>query len=169
MAPGYLRGRETRPARPWRGAWPPGLPTKFKPQEARSRDAKADAVIDYAKKVKDWPTLEIAVEKKMEDQTEFVRWWGETVTPNMKRKSAVADRGQQTAVEKAEADTDITKQQVSKWGQRLKDIEAYRDLLYGHAYRKAMALKGSTDQRGASGPATRNPTRPRNTSRRHVR
>ena len=35
------------------------------------KDAKADAVIDYAKRVKDWPTLETAVEKKMEDQTEF--------------------------------------------------------------------------------------------------
>ncbi len=56
-----------------------GLPTKFKPQEAKSRDAKADAVIDYAKKVKDWPTLETAIEQKMEDQTEFVRWWTENL------------------------------------------------------------------------------------------
>ncbi len=48
-----------------------GLPTQFKPQEAKSPDAKADTVIDYAKKVKDWPTLETAVEKKMEDQAEF--------------------------------------------------------------------------------------------------
>ncbi len=83
------------------------------------KDAKADAVIDYAKRVKDWPTLETAVEKKMEDQTEFVRWWGETVTPHRTRKSVVADPGQQNAVEKAEEDTGITKQQVSKWGQRL--------------------------------------------------
>ena len=48
-----------------------GLPTDFKPEEAKSRDAKADAVIDYAKKVRDWPSLEAAVEKKMEDQAEF--------------------------------------------------------------------------------------------------
>ncbi len=104
------------------------------------------AVIDYAKKVKDWPSLETAVEKKMEDQTEFVRWWGEMVTPNMVRKSAVADRGPQTAVEEAESLTGITKQQVSKWRGRLKDYEQYRDLLYGHAYRKAMAE--TMDQRG---------------------
>ncbi len=29
------------------------LPTKFKPQEARKRDAQADAVIDYVKRVRD--------------------------------------------------------------------------------------------------------------------
>ncbi len=32
-----------------------------------------------AKRVKDWPTLVTAIEKKMEDQTEFVRWWDEGV------------------------------------------------------------------------------------------
>ena len=58
-----------------------GLPTKSKPEKAKENDAKANAVIDYAKKVKDWPSLETAVEKKMEDQTEFVRWWTEKVTP----------------------------------------------------------------------------------------
>ena len=77
-APGSRRAGDT----PWpcvAGAGPLGLPTKFKPEEAKSRDAKADAVIDYAKKVKDWPSLETAVEKKMEDQAEFVRWWDENV------------------------------------------------------------------------------------------
>ena len=63
-----------------------GLPTKFKPEEAKSRDAKADAVIDYAKKVKDWPMLEAAIEKKMEDQVEFLRWWDKKV-----RKKGGAD------------------------------------------------------------------------------
>jgi hypothetical protein len=63
-----------------------GLPTNFKPEEAKSRDAKADAVIDYAKKVKDWPMLEAAIEKKMEDQAEFLRWWDEKV-----RKKGGAD------------------------------------------------------------------------------
>ena len=56
-----------------------GLPTNFKPQEAKSRDAKADAVIRYAKAVKDWPMLEAAVEQKMEDQAKLVQWWKENV------------------------------------------------------------------------------------------
>ena len=42
-------------------------------------DAKAGAVIDYAKKVKDWPLLEKAVEQKMEDQRLFVEWWDANV------------------------------------------------------------------------------------------
>ncbi len=42
-------------------------------------DAQADAVIDYAKKVRDWPSFEAAIEQKMQDQAEFVRWWDEKV------------------------------------------------------------------------------------------
>jgi hypothetical protein len=52
----------------------------FKPEEAKDRDAKADAVIKFAKDVKDWPTLETAVDQKLEDQAEFVRWWKEKVS-----------------------------------------------------------------------------------------
>ena len=70
-----------------------GLPTKFKPQEAKGRDAKADAVIEYAKKVRDWPTLAAAVDKKMEDQAEFVRWWKEKVTPGQGRRGKAKRKG----------------------------------------------------------------------------
>jgi len=44
--------------------------------------------MDFAKKTKDWPTLEAAVDQKIEDQTEFVRWWDETVRPNARQKSS---------------------------------------------------------------------------------
>ena len=56
-----------------------GLPTNFKPEEAKERDLKADTVIRYAKAVKDWPMLEAAVEQKMEDQAKLVQWWKENV------------------------------------------------------------------------------------------
>ncbi len=115
-----------------------GLPTNFKPQEAKSRDAKADAVIDYAKKVKDWPTLETAIEQKMEDQTEFVRWWAETVRPGGRPTKTSADP-RWLSQEDAESHTEIAHQQVSKWRRRLKEPEKYRDMLFGAAYRKAMA------------------------------
>lgn len=49
--------------------------TDFKPEEAKANDAKADALIAYARKVKDWPLLEQAVEAKMQNQAEFVKWW----------------------------------------------------------------------------------------------
>ncbi len=113
------------------------VPAIFKPEEAKIRDAQADAVIAFATRVRDWPTLEAAVNQKMEDQTEFVRWWGEKVTPNRARKSVVADLGQQISVKQAEDHTGIKKQQVSRWVKRLEDIPRYRALLYDSAYRKA--------------------------------
>ena len=63
----------------------------------------------------------------MEDQTEFVRWWGEAVTPNKggDRKSENQSPRLATLIaEDAENLTGITKQQVSKWGQRLKEPDA---------------------------------------------
>ena len=55
------------------------LPSIFDPAQAMTQDAKADAVIEFAKKVHDWPLLEDAVAAKIEDQAEFVRWWDENV------------------------------------------------------------------------------------------
>ena len=63
-----------------------GAIAAFKPQEALSSDAQADAVIAYAQKIRDWPMLEEAIEAKLEDQAEFVRWWDETVTPGQGRR-----------------------------------------------------------------------------------
>src|SRR5215204_2535296 len=51
----------------------------------------------------------------------------------------------------AEKATGITNQQVSRWRKSFKHLDAYRKALFDHQYRKAMALRGTTDQRGASG------------------
>jgi hypothetical protein len=59
-----------------------------------------------------------AVEAKLEDQEEFVRWWKEAVRPNHRPEKTVAERGQLTA-DTAEDLTGITKQQVSRWAKRL--------------------------------------------------
>jgi phage N-6-adenine-methyltransferase len=110
----------------------------FDPKTAAVNDAQADALIDYAKRVKNWPTLEIAIAAKIEDQAEFVRWWRATVRgdgrPGNGPRSATV-----LSCEDAEKLTGITKQQVSRWGVALKDREAYRIKLYGRAYRVAMA------------------------------
>jgi hypothetical protein len=110
---------------------------------AKELDAKADAVIECAKRTKDWPLLEQAVEAKLEDQQEFVGWWKVTVRPSHRPEKTVPDRGQLTA-DTAEDLTGITKQQVSRWGERLKDREKYRALIYGAAWRKAMAERGAS-------------------------
>ncbi len=56
-----------------------GTVAVFKPQEAKLREAKAHAIINYAKRIKDWPMLEAAINKMVEDQEELVRWWDEDV------------------------------------------------------------------------------------------
>lgn len=115
----------------------------FEPQAAKARDAKADAVIAYAKRVKDWPALEAAVDQKMEDQAEFVRWWGENVRPPGQGRN-ISDQKYFSAEQATEV-TGVTPVQVSRWKQRLADAEKYRAMLYGVAYAKAMAETGKTN------------------------
>jgi hypothetical protein len=112
---------------------PHGELAEFIHQQPRHREAATGAVIDYAKTVKDWPSLEIAVEKKMEDQAEFVRWWDETVGARHgagRGNKNNADQGC-FSKEQAETQTGITQQQVSKWRRRLKEPEKYAEMLYG--------------------------------------
>lgn len=121
------------------------LPTTFEPEDAGLRDAMVDGAITAAKRVQDWPALEIAVDKKMEDQTEFVRWWDETVGVRQHSHSEVnAAQRSPISREAAENATQIKQQQVSKWRNRLKDPEKYRALLFGVAYNKAMAETNNT-------------------------
>jgi phage N-6-adenine-methyltransferase len=112
----------------------------FDPAKARQRDAEADAVIAYAKRVKDWPTLHAAVDQKIEDQTAYVAWWRTTVTPNVGagRGNKNQRRAGLVLQSDAEALTGISHQQVARWRQRLANVEAYRARLYGAAYRLAM-------------------------------
>ncbi len=64
-----------------------------------------------------FPSLETAIEKKMEDQSEFVRWWDENVRRPGQGNNA--DR-RYLSVDQAEDLAGITQQQVSKWRRRLK-------------------------------------------------
>jgi len=90
--------------------------TPFDPKAAKRKDAQTTAVIEYAQRVKDWPLLEQTVEAKIEEQAEFVEWWGKTVQrPGGDRKSG--DHSRRSALmiaEDAESLTGITHQQVSK-------------------------------------------------------
>ena len=49
---------------------------RFEPQTAKRKDAQTTAVIESAQRVQDWPLLEQAIEAKIEEQEEFVKWWG---------------------------------------------------------------------------------------------
>jgi phage N-6-adenine-methyltransferase len=126
--------------------------TKFKPEATRMKNAKLDAVIDYAKRVNDWPLLEQAVDQKIEEQEEFVGWWKDTVTPGHgagRGNKKVADRGP-FSVDKAEKLTGITKQQVSKWGKLVADKPKYRGRVILAARRKAV-FEAEKNHRAGSG------------------
>ena len=74
-----------------------------------------------------WPTLSTAVDQKIEEQIEFVRWWKETVTPSRDRRPESENQERRFQKSDAESLTGITQQQVSKWNKRLqKSTPAYR-------------------------------------------
>lgn len=110
----------------------------FEPQATKTKDAKIDAVIDYAKRMHDWPLLEQAVDQKIEEQIEFVGWWKDNVRSDG-RPSKTGAGPRQFPRDEAEELTGITHQQVSKWRKRLADRDKYRATLYGVAWKKAMA------------------------------
>lgn len=101
-----------------------------------------NAVIDYAQRVQDWPLLATAVDQKIEEQTEFVRWWRETVrspgNPDKKGPTLIVLEQGQLKTPEAENLTGITKQRVSKWAKALAKPEPYRDRLMGAAFKAAM-------------------------------
>jgi hypothetical protein len=113
-------------------------------------------------RVKDWPTLETAVDTKIEDQAEFVQWCkGRAVIVNLKsircvqrpestlrKGTASADRGERGIdADSAETLSGIKHQQVSRWAKLLKDRDDYRNKLFGKAYAAAMACKTDTARR----------------------
>jgi phage N-6-adenine-methyltransferase len=115
-----------------------GLPAD--PRNVKDQQAKADALISYAAKVKDWPLLESAIDLKIEQQREFVRWWDETVSIGHglgrgHKKVSVSETF--LPADQADALTGIDKVQVSRWRKRLGDEAKYRDQQIQAAYRKA--------------------------------
>lgn len=109
----------------------------FEPQAAKQKDAKLDAVIEYAQRMRDWPLLEQAVDQKIEEQKEFVLWWREKVSVRESNRKASAGPGTLSML-RAEELTGITNQQVSKWAKAVKDEPSYRAKLFGAAWKKAM-------------------------------
>jgi hypothetical protein len=47
----------------------------WEPQQARHREALAEAVKAYACAVRDWDLLDRAVEQQISDQRNLVEWW----------------------------------------------------------------------------------------------
>jgi hypothetical protein len=100
--------------------------TDFDPRLSAEYVAKADALIELANKLKDWPLLERAVDAKIGEQRRFVGWWG-TEGPGANHggdRSKYADEHTWT-IERAEAETGITQPQVSRWRTHLDHEDAF--------------------------------------------
>lgn len=101
-----------------------------KPRDRPDLQARADAVIDFATKVKDWPLLEEAVDAKIADQEEFVAWWNENVGVRLRAGTEMnADRSSSLSKDLAEKHTGVLQQQVSRWRKHLADKPKYRERL----------------------------------------
>jgi len=119
---------------------------QFEASKTKKRILKTDAIIHYAKNMRDWPLLDDAIQAKIEEQQEFVEWW----QANVKRpgQGNNADRGYYST-EDATHRTGISQQLVSRWVNRLKNPEAYRDELYRPTWCRSMGYVGSNRFTGA--------------------
>ena len=73
-------------------------------------------------------TTPAAIDQKLEEQAEFVRWWDERVGVGHGLNRHSIDNADQRSLSKSDAEalTGITQQQVSKWRKALRDWDAYR-------------------------------------------
>lgn len=107
----------------------------FNPSETADHLLGIEAVKARAIRMKDWPTMELAIAEQVDLQRDHCAWWRANVRDGGRPKT-VADRGQYSA-DDAERITGITKQQVSKWAAKLKDSDKYQSQLEAKARRAA--------------------------------
>ncbi len=117
----------------------------FDPQQSKKRQAFLDGAAQAAAALGDRTKLEEAVDAKLDEQEEFVRWWKETVS--FRHQAAGPGRGHKKSAqvaaefsaERAEELTGITHQQVSRWRQHLRDKAKYRSKAVDKAWRVVWA------------------------------
>jgi phage N-6-adenine-methyltransferase len=117
----------------------PGSVTTFNPRQTAIEQARLNAIIDYAIKLKDWPLVVEAIDAKIEDQVEFVGWWRSNVQPHGTNRYNVEISALKSliSVEEAFKQTDITPVQVSRWSKKHEQKDIYREQLINAARRRA--------------------------------
>jgi phage N-6-adenine-methyltransferase len=121
----------------------------FNPTRFRLTDTAIDFGIEEAKRIKDWPRLEAAVDEKIDEQRKFVAWWTVAVSPN-KRRCSFRSETTNLSADRAEQETGISKLQVTRMRAKLADPDRYRVRLLGAGYRAAF-LEIPDDVRGTTG------------------
>jgi hypothetical protein len=98
--------------------------------------------IGTARKIKDWKALDRAIDELIAEQQEFIAWWDAMVTPE--QQIGLKHRSHQAGTTMSAADatdqTGISKQQVSRWRDRLADEPEYRECLRESSYNVGWAL-----------------------------
>ena len=87
------------------------------PQATRDSQAKLDAVIAFAMRVQNWPLLEDAIDRKIEEQEELVRWWRENVSMRRGGDRSRNPDPNSRSLENAESATGI-RQIFVRWWQK---------------------------------------------------
>ena len=109
------------------------LPVKFDPKRFRLNDRALIFTIEEAKRIRDWPALEQAIDQKIEEEIKFVNWWTITVTPSgggARRRGNGPDTPSISEPAAKEL-TGIGKVQKMRMMHRLKDPDKYRrDLIH---------------------------------------
>jgi phage N-6-adenine-methyltransferase len=121
-----------------------GQVTKFDPEQYRLNQAALDYGIEEAKRIKDWPALEKAVDAKIDEQRKFITWWDASVRGKGKKAN---NRDSGYFVAEAESLTGMKQQRVSDLKKRLVQPDKYRTRLLGASYRAAM-LEAEENHRG---------------------
>jgi ParB family chromosome partitioning protein len=111
---------------------------QFDPDRYSLNQAAIDYTIEEAKRIKEWPALEKAIDAKITEQIKFVAWWKVNVSrPGGDRQSDEAlSRSQDNALSTPQAETltGMSKQRVSSLRGQLGDPERYRAHLLGAEY-----------------------------------
>jgi phage N-6-adenine-methyltransferase len=111
---------------------------EFNPERHRLTVAALEYGIEEAKRIKDWPALEEAVDLKIEEQRKFVAWWKASVSTGHGGDRQVPST-RHLSFRDAEDITGMKHQRVSDLGKKLQQPgDKYRLHLLGAGYRAAM-------------------------------
>jgi hypothetical protein len=124
---------------------------KFRPDQTRMKVGAVKGAIGTARKIKDWKALDRAIDELIAEQQAFVAWWDAVVTPLEKNRKTGRQMGTSLSADDATVQTGISKQQVSRWRDRLADEPEYREWLRESSYDVAWAVASAEGERGTLG------------------
>jgi len=125
---------------------------QFDPERHAVKIGALDFSIRQAKKIRDWPALEKAVDAKIEEQHKFVAWWSGTVERKGGDRKSKNQKSRPRFLKCVEAErlTGMKQPRVSELGKRLRSPDKYRADLLGVVYIAAF-LSALDNVRGTGG------------------